>query len=980
MASVLATAAVARAGPNLMAIGDFGDVPYRRAEGRDSLSGKEVIFEFNEPAFDFGRVIVRSNQPHSVVRRDLFVGFTGSALSIGTQGEDRTRAVQVSEVEVWLRIGGRLEPSQSYEWELEVTGDEEIRGGIPALAPMFWADGEQIAAEINIHDPTPPDDGRIQRMLIPHGVVTLPDFRRQTGAAWVVLKPTGFGSEFGLLRFAFRRVEKDLAADPRSGMPIPVRYIPIRSVLEDKIALALDRGAAALESRRTPEFFWDGGDDEADLRTTAAAIGALGELGRSRDTLRPSLDWLANRKPADASRWSVRTLAGRLSCLARHAGLSPYSSVVYADILALVDAQTKDGGWQDGPVTAPGEAGANARPDHAATFEVLRALREARFAGAEVDQRVWRGLLQYWTDAQAYDGGFREKLDRYGGVAQATTTTWTAAGTAALISSLDMASGLGGRRCSAYLSSRTQLRAIASGMQWLDANYREEFANIGAWTRDAGAMDAIDEASYFITLGAVSGVGQFHEKNHFEHSAEEILRHYDEATGMFGVRAGDEEWAVAPSVGQTATLLEALGRGAAPAICQRIVVGDDEQGWGQYSGDAQHLTRYLAERRGTQFNWRRMDIDRPVRELAKTPILLLKVVGAFDWSDEQWKKVRAYCLAGGSVLIDVTEDDPKLRDLVTSGLSRAFPEWPLKDLPDDHVLYGAPDKLTERPSVRAIGNGFRDFVFLPAQSWSCQFHLFATQAHPGAFAFMNNLLTYVTDETPLRNAFVSSTYASPAVAARTMAAAHLESGGSVAAYPNLIETMDRLMQANYRLGVDEASDPTRADVLWVSVTGEAAAEDAVRDKLRSAITSGTMVFIDVVAGSSDWDENFRARLKSLSRGITLEELDRSDPVFTGEIAGTRGFNVVQVELRKPLQTRFSTRGRCALYRIRYNGDVAGVYSAYDIASGIGYHYFPGCRGVMPDDARKIAMNVFLTAYGRTMPQRTGEQPRADGGS
>ena len=47
------------AGPNITAIGNYRALPFKRAEGRDSFSGKEVIFSFSDPEFDFGRVVVQ---------------------------------------------------------------------------------------------------------------------------------------------------------------------------------------------------------------------------------------------------------------------------------------------------------------------------------------------------------------------------------------------------------------------------------------------------------------------------------------------------------------------------------------------------------------------------------------------------------------------------------------------------------------------------------------------------------------------------------------------------------------------------------------------------------------------------------------------------------------------------------------------------------------------------------------------------------
>ena len=175
------------------------------------------------------------------------------------------------EAEIWLRIKGRIQSGQSYEWDFESGSNEESRDGIPAIIPMFWADGEQFGAEVTISEPDQPGDGRIQRMLLPHGVVTVDSFLHQTGAAWVVLVPGSLGNAFAIRRFSFREVESEPDSDLSSKMPIPVRYVPIKSVLEDKIARALDLGAEALKSMPIVVITTEGAKEDRDR---ALALGA----------------------------------------------------------------------------------------------------------------------------------------------------------------------------------------------------------------------------------------------------------------------------------------------------------------------------------------------------------------------------------------------------------------------------------------------------------------------------------------------------------------------------------------------------------------------------------------------------------------------------------------------------------------------------------------------------------------------------------
>lgn len=968
--------AVAVAGPNLLAIGDFGDVPYKRAteqgnDARDSfpLLGKEVVYAFREPEFDFGRIIVRSQQPRSIVRENLFVGFTGQELIVSTETRNRSArggagssapTVQVQELEIWLRINGKLRSGASYEWEMESVGGQDIQNGVPALIPALWADGEQIGAEVTIKNPQPGEDDRIRRNLLPHGVVTLKNFEQQTGGAWIVLRPAGYGAFFGLRRFAFREVDTAGPAPGAAAMPIPLRYIPIRSDIEDEIGVVLERSSAALKAARNEDGTWgEQANPERRVEITASVAGALGELDPNADEVKKAMEWLAKQAPPQGQSWGLITLAERLYTLARHGGLKQFGPVIQADVQTLVAAQGADGGWSD-RATPGGSGGATvSNSTHAHSLTALTALREARFAGAEPDKRVWKEATDYWIKAQFPSGGFSHKLERWGGVGQAPTSAHTATGACGLLTCIDMSGGVGAARCSTYLGGTGQLRGAALALKWLDTNFREPLQDSGSLR---GSNDPYYEPHRLERLGSVSGVARFHEKSHFEEGARTLLGHYDRTSGLFGIRRDPESFAEPPSIPRTADALSILARGAAPTVCQRIVAGDKENRWAEFRGDVQHLVRYLASKRGRQFNWRRTTIDREVRELAEAPITIVNVLGPFDWGTDQWQKIREYCLAGGSVVIDIGEEAQAQREAVLSGLKTAFPEYALADLPSDAAVLSAEKDPVKVAGLQALGNGFRHFLFIPKESWSCQWHLYQAQEHPESFVFMNHLLTYATDGTPPRSSFTSSPYAVGSVESATMKASRLQVGSDLPAYPNLIATTDRLMRSNFRLKVEEPHDPREADMLWVNVTGPRSPTEGDKDAIRGALRAGQFVLIDVVSGNVEWDKTFREMLKGIAPGVSIESLPRNHAVYTGEVPGTQGFDAVNVKLRKALHTRFAQSGRCDLYGIYVNGKEAGVYSAYDLSSGMAYHQYPGCRGVMPEHARELAMNAVLTAY------------------
>lgn len=958
--AVLSGAGSLRAGTNLMAIGQYADVQYKRAEARESASGGELIYRFAEPGLDFGHIVIRSNQSLALTRRDLFVGFTGEGLSIDTRSSGGAgRAASVSEVEIWLRVQGKLRSEAQYEWDLEVfSGGQVLGGGLPAVIPFLWADGEPTGSSVDIRTPERRDGDEFAGISGPHGVVTLPSFDRQTGGAWVVLKPDGFTGDITLRRFSLREIDPPEVITGQRDMPIPVRYVPIRDPLESRITAALTRGAAALRTQRNAEGFWSGSDIEDSVNTTSLSVWALAEGGADATVTTKAMEWLAEQEPQAGQFWQTRTIANRLRALARHGGLKAYSRIIHSDISKLTIAQSQDGGWSvEGREEILRSSGL-VRSDNLTSALVVASLREARMALANVDGRVWRRAMSYWTRAQGRDGGFREKLEHVGGISQPTTAAFTAYGAASLIAALDMSAGFGNRDCNRFLHSPRQLKAIERSLAWLDAHYKEKYRHLTSV--DVG-VDAYAEPEAFQWLGEASGLVFFNGKNHFSESAVELLSHFDPSVNMFGVRGADDAWTQRPSLTRTARALTILGSGAAPALGQRIIAGDDEKGWQQYRGDIAHLVRYLSAQRGRPFQWRRSSIDDDLRDLVKVPLMMLSVVGPFEWSDARWQKLADYTRAGGTVVVDLPEADQVVRRSVESALSRAFPDYELRKLPADAPVFTMETTIEDPPAVRAIGNGFREFVFVPEESWSCQWHLYQRSQHEASFAFMNNLLSYATDATPLRSSFVPSTYAPPSAPAYVMRAERLEIGGRTPAYPKLMESMDRLLQQNYRLGVVYGDDPADCELLWVSVIGPEPPSELQISRLEQTLKAGKFVLIDVVSGDAGWDESWRASLRRIE-GVTLEKLPRTDPIYTGEIPGTQGFDVVNVAFRKALHTRFAKSGRCDLYSLRFHGKPAGVYSTYDLASGIGYQYFPKCRGVMPEHARQLAMNAFLLSY------------------
>lgn len=974
------------AGPNLVAVGVF-DLPFAEAKVRESLTEEEIYYEF-EGEHDFGRVVVRTSEPHSVVRLEeqVQVLYTGGFLQVDFGDlRDRDR-----EVALWFRLDGQIRPGRTYEYVFDIASlEESYDGSIPAMVPAIWADGELIGTQIAISTPKlgALRAERIQREIYTRGRVQIPEFERVTGGAWIVLEmPPDLRTGLAVRWISFREIDEELLAGNEPEMPVPIRYIPLGSSLAGTYDLIVERSAQALwNSQNLQDYFWGGGDTNQQAITTSMVLQALTELPRrgthedaeqerlrltKEDRLRRARAWLVNLRTEETDDrqpdlTQTVAVAARLHCLARSADPATYRRTMAGDVRWLTDAQMDDGGWAERSLDKEREDAHLLRSQNDVTEQVILALREAHFTGFTCKRRVWLDATKYCVDAQARDGGFRNKLDRYGGLGEATTVQRTASGITSMLTALDLGYGALGTSCRNYLANRALNKGIEEAIDWLDRNYGELYqssTDVGQFTLDPDAgSNPFLVGLAMQRLGAATGLSRFNDKDHFIRQGETMAREFNPATGLF---AGNVYW--------TALALRTITAGAAPAALQRITIGDDTKL--EHNADAHHLMRFIMRQRKTPLNWKRSTIDTPIRDLLRVPLLLLKIAGPVDWTQEQWGKLRDYCFGGGAVIVDLDPEQPLLEEQFLSGLKTTFPEYQLRDLPSDDAVFMTPHRVSGISDVRVLSNGFHHFLYLPDESWSCSWHLNQVEAEADLFRFVHNVLARTTGGEELRNTLSASTYEIGAKPDRKVVVARLETGSATPAYPDAIAGLDRLMQANFRLNVREAQHSSPGDrpaMVWISVTGPEPMDAGTRSRILEHMDNGVFLFADVVSGAPSWAEQFEADLLKIDRRISIQRLHQSHPIHTGEIPGTQGFNVRKSHLRKALRTKFIEYGRCELYAVLRDQQFVGVVSHHDVVSAIGYVLFPECRGLMPEEARKVAMNTLLMAMAREHERNQG---------
>jgi hypothetical protein len=92
------------------------------------------------------------------------------------------------------------------------------------------------------------------------------------------------------------------------------------------------------------------------------------------------------------------------------------------------------------------------------------------------------------------------------------------------------------------------------------------------------------------------------------------------------------------------------------------------------------------------------------------PFLISGLVGAWDLTDSQARKLREYLLRGGFLLCDSFYGTVEWEGFVAS-LNRVFPDRPIVELPDSHPIFHVVYDMSDRPQIptwQHLPRGYRN--------------------------------------------------------------------------------------------------------------------------------------------------------------------------------------------------------------------------------------------------------------------------------
>ena len=623
----------------------------------------------------------------------------------------------------------------------------------------------------------------------------------------------------------------------------------------------------------------------------------------------------------------------------------------------LVRGQMKGGSWGYGnldPRRALGGQGDNSNTQYA-----LLGLHEAAQAGARIPKIVWNRAQQHWTGTQSAAGGWS-----YVGRGKSATGSMTAAGVASLIicgnqvnESLEDGYGANGaaKRCGQY----RQHPAIAKGLKWLGKNFSaKRNPNASSWHHYW--LYGVERA------GILAGLKYFGPHDWYREGAEHLIN--SQGGGFFG---GGGAWS--RSVVDTSFALLFLSKGRRPLLMNKLKWSDDTR-WNPDRHDCRNLVAYLGDRLGEPVSWQVMGLDAPVEEWLQAPILYLQGHQFPKLRKTERQKIRRFITGGGTLFAEACCSKKRFRKGFEQLVGQLFPENPLRELGPDHPIWSALHDLKPgRWPLFGLESGCRTSVIFSPRDLSCLWEQAdVPKLSEEAFKLGSNIAAYATGREPLRDK-LSVVRLPPGHTIEdddgpvrgALQFAQISHSGDWKPDPLALPRLAEMLRKNANVTVVARpaylapDDPKLLDHPVAFMTGHFAFEmnQKERKALRRYLERGGFLFAEACCGRRAFTDSFENLMRRMFPDSRMHAIGPGHAIRNSPF----GYKIEDVQYRPALSRERPDLAEPVLVGLDINGRTAVVFSRWGISCGLEDHKCYTCRGLVPDDARRIAVNIVLYA-------------------
>ncbi|MEE8170707.1 MAG: DUF4159 domain-containing protein, partial [Phycisphaerae bacterium] len=590
------------------------------------------------------------------------------------------------------------------------------------------------------------------------------------------------------------------------------------------------------------------------------------------------------------------------------------------------------------------------RGDNSNAQFALYGLHEAARAGARIDAKVWRLAATHWATAQRADGSWSYTGPKHNGYG-----SMTAAGVASLIICGESVARSrekpyrngAAQDCGRYVTPRP----LAAGLNWLAKNF-DVRRNPNHHSYHYYWLYALERA------GMLSGLKYFGEHDWFREGAAYLV----------GAQRGDGSWN--RSLIDTSFGLLFLAKGRRPVLFNKLRWSRDRS-WNLDRHDCENLVAFISDALGEPVTWQVAPLDGPLAEWLDAPILYFNGHEFPRFSQAHRDKLRKFVEAGGTILAEACCSRAAFQRGFERFVSETFAEYPLRELGSEHPVWTALHAV--EPGVfplYGIDVGCRTSVFFAPTDLSCLWEQAGVpKLSEQAFQLGTNIAAYATGREPLRDRLdlmslpeEEDNADGPAPPPTTgLRIAQIVHNGDWRTDPHALPGLARYLAD--AAGVDVVPRPIAflADDRRLMqhpiayMTGHFSFElpNGQRDALKEYLTRGGFLFADACCGRTAFDTSFRELCAAMFPDNPLAPL----PAESSMLRGAPGFDLSTVTYRPLLREENPGLNTPKLKAVVVDGRAVIVYSRYGFTCGLEGHQCYACRGLVEEDAKKLAANI-----------------------
>lgn len=408
--------------------------------------------------------------------------------------------------------------------------------------------------------------------------------------------------------------------------------------------------------------------------------------------------------------------------------------------------------------------------------------------------------------------------------------------------------------------------------------------------------------------------------------------------------------------------------------------------WMSYEDDGDKLVTFVNERLMDGNNYKYAKEPLASSRFDPVDIPLLYMTGDYDFilKESEAAALRRFLLDGGTIVFNAARGRDEFSQAVIREMQKVFPQKAFMKMPLDHPVFNTRYRISQvmvmvngvqfmqPPELYSLDIGTRAAAILipggMGAAWSGKTY------HPAGKHIMGesairlgvNLVAYVLGNTEYGR-FLAQQFPAYEGASRpgdVFRFTLVRYTGSWDVNPALQNSVQQGLKENTGVDVDYAphginlDSPELMNYPLAFMTGHYDFELSPKEieNLRAYLSRGGMLVAGAAAGLKPFDAAFRRELKRVFPRNDLIRLPPSHPVFLG------GWNPVdKVEYTLRAMQDAPTLDRPDFYGIFIENRLALIYTPYDFLSALNRESNAYSKGLVPDDALRIAINIITFA-------------------